>query len=82
MSAVLSRWGNSLAVRIPSHIASQAALKLGDELDLRVSRSGRITLEQARKDIDFSAIYAQITPETRPEFVASASEIGQESVTW
>ncbi len=82
MTAVLSRWGNSLAVRIPAHAAEKACIRLGDPLEIVVSRQGRITLQAKPKEIDFGALYDSITPENRAEFVGSGPERGKEAVVW
>lgn len=82
MTAVLSRWGNSLAVRIPSNMAEKANIRVGDKLEVSVSRHGRITLESKPKEIDFNALYEAITPENRYEEVTFGSETGKESVVW
>lgn len=40
----VAKWGNSLAVRIPTDVASRLGLKEGDEVDLRASDSNGIEL--------------------------------------
>lgn len=40
----VSKWGNSLAVRIPTDVASRLGLKEGDEIDLRPSDVNGIEL--------------------------------------
>jgi len=40
----VSKWGNSLAVRIPSDVASRLGLKEGDEVDLQPSETNGIEL--------------------------------------
>jgi antitoxin MazE len=82
MTAVLSRWGNSLAVRIPAHIADKAQLRLGDALEVAVSRQGRITLQAVPKEVDFGALYDLISPDNRVDSVDAGCERGQEAVTW
>lgn len=41
-------WGNSLGVRLPSHIAEITGVKAGDELNVRVADSGVIEITPAR----------------------------------
>lgn len=82
MSTVLSKWGNSLAIRIPSFVAEQANIQAGDKLDIKVSRNGRITIEAINRDVDFGKLYAQITPENRYGEVMASSEQGNEVVVW
>jgi predicted nucleic acid-binding protein len=47
----VSRWGNSLAVRLPKALVDQLGLKEGDELDVVAARAGAIEIEtrQARR---------------------------------
>ena len=82
MSAVLSKWGNSLAIRIPSFVAELASIREGDKLDIRVSRHRRITIEPMEQRLDFGKLYEQITPENRYSEVAVGFEQGKESVIW
>lgn len=44
----IAKWGNSLAIRIPKHLADELGLKAGDEVEIR--RSGERTLEIERTD--------------------------------
>ena len=37
----LSKWGNSLAVRIPADVANALDLKEGDEVQVHVAETGR-----------------------------------------
>ena len=40
----ISKWGNSLAVRLPSAVTDRLNLKEGDEVDLAIGESGRLEL--------------------------------------
>ena len=44
----ISKWGNSLGVRIPAHIAERAALHVNDECVLRLLDSGEVLMRIAR----------------------------------
>ena len=48
MPSKLSKWGNSLGVRVPSHIAERAGLQCGDQLYIRLLDSGDILIRLAR----------------------------------
>jgi antitoxin MazE len=41
----VSRWGNSLAVRLPKALVEQLGLKEGDQLDVVAARVGAIEVE-------------------------------------
>lgn len=43
----VSKWGNSLAVRLPAKLVEELGLKEGDEVEVRAAGSG--TLEVSRK---------------------------------
>ncbi|MCK1385894.1 AbrB/MazE/SpoVT family DNA-binding domain-containing protein [Bradyrhizobium sp. 21] len=41
----VSKWGNSLAVRLPKALVDELGLKEGDELDVVAARKGAIEVE-------------------------------------
>ncbi|WP_027545249.1 AbrB/MazE/SpoVT family DNA-binding domain-containing protein [Bradyrhizobium sp. WSM2254] len=41
----VSKWGNSLAVRLPKVLVEELGLKEGDELDVVAARKGTIEVE-------------------------------------
>ena len=82
MSATISRWGNSLAIRIPSAVAEKAKLSEGDAVEVSVTRQGRVVIESVRKEIDFGALYKMITPENQYEEVSTGAARGNEAVKW
>jgi antitoxin MazE len=82
MSATISRWGNSLAIRIPSTVAEKAKLSEGDAVEVSVTRQGRVVIESVRKEIDFGALYKMITPENQYDEVSTGSPRGNEVVKW
>ncbi len=82
MSSTVSRWGNSLAVRIPGNVADKAKLSEGDQVEVSVSRRGQVVIESVRKEIDFGALYQMITPENRFEEVTTGPPRGNEVVSW
>ena len=61
----LSKWGNSLAIRIPLHLAKDAGLVEGDQLDLKLNKQGQIVLRPARPRYKLSELLARVTPENR-----------------
>ena len=58
----VSKWGNSLAVRIPQSIAKQARLKEGDSIALELDISGGILLKRTSRRYDLAELVAGITP--------------------
>jgi antitoxin MazE len=61
----VSRWGNSLAVRIPQAIAKEARLNEGDCLALAFARDGNIVLRPARRRYELSELVSRITFKNR-----------------
>ena len=61
----VSKWGNSLAVRIPQAIAKQARLNEGDPVTLALENDGSIVLRSTRKRYELAELVSKITPENR-----------------
>jgi antitoxin MazE len=58
----IAKWGNSLAVRIPSNCAEISGLKEGTPV--RVSaKAGRVVIERARPEYKLKDLLARVTPE-------------------
>jgi len=67
MKATISRWGNSLALRIPKSAIEAAGLREGDVVDvqedggiLRIARSSRIDIDEMIESIDPATIHAEV----------------------
>ena len=61
----ISKWQNSLAVRIPLEIAKQANLEEGDCVRLTLQRDGGIVLRPTRRKYELSELIARITSKNR-----------------
>ena len=66
MKASISKWGNSLAVRIPSPFAREIHIEEGSEVDISISE-GRLIIRpiepQSEPKYDLEEILAGITPD-------------------
>lgn len=82
MRARVMKWGNSLAVRIPSPIAEEASLRLGDPLEIEVADQGSVRLHLVGKIPTLAELVAQITPDNRYPEISAGKEIGKEAVEW
>lgn len=60
MKLQVSRWGNSLAVRLPVECTRAAGLKEGDSVEANITPSGEITLAPERA-FDKGAFLTRIT---------------------
>lgn len=72
----LSRWGNSLGVRIPAHVAQRAAMREGDEINVRLLDSGEVLMRVARAR-DIPAVFRPMVGDGVP---AAAKPLTDEEV--
>ena len=77
--STISKWGNSLAVRIPLAIAKQAGLDEGDSVVLALDRNGGITLRPTRRKYQLSELVTRITPKNRHRETDWGQPQGEES---
>jgi len=75
----ISKWGNSLAIRIPLAIAKQASLGEGDSVTLALDRDGAIVLRPARRRYELSDLVSRITPRNRHKETDWGGPQGKES---
>jgi len=61
----ISKWGNSLAIRIPLAIAKQAGLSKGDCVTLALKGDRSIVLRPSRRRYEASELIARITARNR-----------------
>jgi antitoxin MazE len=77
----VSKWGNSLAVRIPLAIAKQAGLSEGDCVALALDSHGGIVLRPTWRRYELSELVARITPRNRRRETNWGEAQGEESGT-
>lgn len=75
----ISKWGNSLAVRIPLPIAKQAGFGEGDCVALALDRNGGIVLRPARRKYELRDLVSRITPKNRHRETEWGQPQGEES---
>ena len=75
----VSKWGNSLAVRIPQGIARQARISEGDSLALALQRDGSIVLRSTRRRYQLSELVSRITPGNRHRETGWGPPVGEGS---
>jgi antitoxin MazE len=63
--ARLSKWGNSLAIRIPQALVKQARLSEGDQVSLDLAADGSIVLRSRAPRYSLEELVAGITPRNR-----------------
>lgn len=65
MKAHLAKWGNSLAVRIPTHVAEAARLQEGDGIELSAVEPGAIRIRMVKTKPTLAQLVRGITPRNR-----------------
>lgn len=68
MKALISKWGNSLAVRLPKAAVQSLRVQEGEAVEL-VIEGDRIEIRAIRPRYRLDDLLAQITPGTQPETV-------------
>ncbi len=75
----ISKWGNSLAVRIPAAFAETAGLEEGTVVDLKV-RAGRLIVIPAQSlRYDLHQLVGRITPKNSHRLVDWGKPVGKEA---
>ena len=78
MSALVKRWGNSAAVRIPARVLADAGLDIDQPVDIREER-GRIIIERAReRKFKLRDLLNGIRPDNLHEAVDTGNPVGRE----
>ena len=75
----VSKWGNSLAVRIPRAIVNDAGLAEGDRLSLDLTADGAIVLRSSRRKYSLDELVAGITKKNHHRETEWGAAQGKES---
>lgn len=78
MNTTLSKWGNSLAVRIPAQIANEAGLHEGVSLRVEYAE-GALHLCPVAEVPTLDEMVNEITDENRHEEIDFEASVGEES---
>jgi antitoxin MazE len=79
MVATVAKWGNSLAIRIPQHIAKEIQLIEGAEVDLVAIDGNLVIKPRPRRYYSLEELVATITPENLHSEVESGVAVGNEA---
>jgi antitoxin MazE len=74
----LAKWGNSLAVRLPSHIVESARLREGDPVNLSVGKDGAVVIQPARRKYRLEELVSGISPKNRHDETDWGNPVGKE----
>lgn len=75
MLVTISRWGNSLGLRLPATFAKQIGLESGEQVEMQLEGQ-RIVI--SRKGFALSQLLAQVTPENLHSEVETGVAVGRE----
>ncbi len=78
METRVGRWGNSLALRVPSAFAREAQLEEGMAVEVTVS-DGRLIITPVRRGDDLETLVSRITPENRHDETDWGEPVGAEA---
>ncbi len=79
MKTIVKKWGNSAAVRIPSHVLEAASLNLEEEVVIREEK-GCIVIEPTHsKKYDLKNLLKGITPKNQHRSVDFGKTEGEEN---
>ncbi|HST75898.1 MAG TPA: AbrB/MazE/SpoVT family DNA-binding domain-containing protein [Acetobacteraceae bacterium] len=77
MQVRVSRWGNSVGLRIPKELAEQFGLVDGTQIEMRAERDG-LMLSPARPRFRLEDLLEGMTPETMHEAFDWGPDVGRE----
>lgn len=78
MKATVAKWGNTLAIRIPQHIAQEITLTEGTNVDIDVVEGNVVIKPRQRKRYSLKELTEGITSENLHGEVDSGTAVGNE----
>jgi antitoxin MazE len=78
MVAIVAKWGNSLAIRIPQNLAKEIHLAEGAEIDLGIVDGNLVVKPRTRKRYSLDELVNAITPENLHGEVDTGVAVGNE----
>lgn len=76
MQSHVTKWGNSLGIRIPLSLAKEIGLGEGTQVDIRVEND---TIIIHKKKYSLEALLSQVTPENIHGEVGTGPSVGREA---
>ncbi len=78
MTAMVKKWGNSAAIRIPAGVLAEAGLDIDQPVEIR-QEHGRIIIEPARTlRLDLGGLLRKIRPGNLHDAVETGPPVGRE----
>jgi antitoxin MazE len=63
VQVTLTKWGNSLGLRVPRDLAARLGLSEGARVDIEGSDDGRIIVTRSRRRFTLDELLAEMTPD-------------------
>ena len=79
MVAIVAKWGNSLALRIPQHMLKGIQITEGSEVDLVVLDGNLVIKPRTRRRYSLEELVAGITPENLHTEVENGVAVGNDA---
>ena len=79
MQVRVSRWGNSLGLRIPKELAERFGFREGIEVDVRAGRDG-LVISAGRPRFRLEDLLVDVTPEATHAAFDWGPDVGRERV--
>ena len=78
MKTTVQKWGNSLALRIPSAFAKEVQVRQGSEVDLTVVEGRLIATPAKKRKPSLAQMLKLVTKENRPSEIDWGAPVGRE----
>ena len=79
MQVVVSKWGNSLGLRLPRALTAEIGVSEGQKVDVRAEQ-GRLVVEPVRPALTWAKMLENTTPEAMREAWDWGEDVGRERV--
>lgn len=77
MKSKINKWGNALGIRIPSEMARELKISVGDFMEVSV-KDGSLVLTPSHDKEDLSSLLDKVTPENIHGEVDWGNDVGNE----
>jgi len=79
MEAIVQKWGNSAAVRIPAPLLKEVNLAAGEPIEI-TTEDGKIVIAPIRNRFRLADLLAGVTPENRHAEIDFGPAVGREAL--
>jgi len=79
MKTKISKWGNSLAVRIPRTFVREAGFEYGSVVDLSFEDGKLVIEKEASAEVELDQLLAQVNEDNRHDEIDTGDREGREA---